>query len=171
MNHYNQEMTVGFKEHSLTKDFILNCSSESVWDSLIRKDTFTLHQIWPYRVEFMNDGTCEMSSGEENIHHGPFMSFVGVMGTVERGCYRDLKYYYGSYFLSFRLIRPYRLQIWVKELEDRRTAVTVRIDSYVKPYLYNAWTFMQNIFWSGFGKWIDRLTKKRIRNQEITYTN
>ncbi|QCK15302.1 hypothetical protein [Mangrovivirga cuniculi] len=171
MDYYNQEKTVGYKEHSVTKDFVLNNSPESVWETLIRKDTFSDHQIWPYRVEFMNDDKEKMTTGEENIHHGPLMSFSGVMGEIESGVYRDLKYYYGSYFLSFRLIRPYRLQIWVKEFEEDKTVVTIRIDSYVKPYIYFTWTFMQKIFWSGFGKWIDRLTKKRVRNQGIAYTN
>jgi hypothetical protein len=158
---YSQKAPEGFTEHSFEKEYELTFFIEDVWRVLLRKNTFTDHQVWPYRVEFLNSGT-DMEPGEENIHHGPLMSFAGIMGDIQPPHYRDLRYFYGSYFLSMRLIRPSRLQIWLTPGDGSITHVKIRIDSWVKPFFMHSWTRMQKIFWAGFGKWIGKLTKRSL---------
>lgn len=160
MNTYDQKAPAGFAAHAYERDYQIPCFIEDVWRVLLRKDTFTDHQVWPYRVEFVKEGSIYMENGEENIHHGPLMSFAGVMGEIQPPNYRDLRYFYGSYFLSMRLIRPSRLQIWLTAGEGKQTHVKIRIDSWVKPFFQKSWTRMQRIFWKGFGKWIGKLTEK-----------
>lgn len=157
---YQQHQAQGFVAHSHEKSFSLKQSHEDVWDVLLQKKTFTDHQVWPFRVEFMGKDSPYMENGEENIHHGPLLLFTGVMGEILPDSYRDLHYFYGSYFLSFRWIRPARLQIWVDREAPGSSVIKVRIDSWVKPWISGTWTFMQNIFWSGFGKWINSLVKE-----------
>ncbi len=157
---YQQEQAQGFVAHSHEKTFAVNQSRGDVWDILLQKKTFTDHQVWPFRVEFMGTDSPYMQTGEENIHHGPWLLFTGAMGEIAPPSYRELNYFYGSYFLSFRWIRPSRLQIWVDPAESGSSIIKVRIDSWVKPWASGMWTFMQNIFWSGFGRWINGLVKR-----------
>jgi hypothetical protein len=78
------------------------------------------------------------------------MSFTGIIGEVTAN-YRDLKYLYGSYFLSLRYMRPHRLEFWSAP-DDSGTVVTVQLSTYVTPGFYKIWNWSQNIFWGNFGK-------------------
>ncbi len=158
---YTQSVVPGFVLHSYRRTFQINFNPEEVWEVLLRKDTFTDHQVWPYRVEFAGPSNATyMEPGEENTHHGPWMSFTGAMGEIKAPSYRELRYYYGSYFLSIRWIRPERLQVWVRQSGDGASEVTMQVDSLVKPWISRIWTRMQAIFWSGFGRWISSLLRK-----------
>lgn len=82
------------------------------------------------------------------------------MGNPQPGvpAYRDLKYFYGSYAVSPRLIRPTRLQFQAAEtdLEGRDTLVTLRLDSLVRRPFVPLWKHSQRIFWSRFSVWIKK---------------
>lgn len=148
-----------FKEHSFRKEYRINHSPEKIWHWLNDPKTFTDNQVWPYRVEFTPAaGQKDFQEGVFNSHHGPFMSFSGVLGEIKSD-YRDLKYLYGSYFLSFRWIRPHRLQFWTEPKNDH-TVLTMQLDSYVTPSFYKFWNWGQKLFWSRFGRWCNRSVKK-----------
>jgi hypothetical protein len=116
--------------------------------------TFTEGQVWPFRVEFIDGG---FEPGVLNAHHGPFLNLAGVIGEVlgfERGiAYRELKYFYGSYAISPRLVRPTRLQFWAEESAGG-TLVTLQVDSLVRRPFRRAWDLWQQIFWSRFPRWM-----------------
>lgn len=149
-----------FTEHSYRRTFEVTHSPGAVWHWLNLRSTFTDNQVWPYRVEFLAaDGSTlpgeHFTIGEYNIHHGPLMSFGGVIAAMDTERYRDLQYSYGSYFLSMRLIRPTRLQFWL-EGTGAYTQVTLQIDSYAHPRIGKLWSQMQGIFWGRFGRWANR---------------
>jgi len=159
---YQQHAVPGFVAHRYRRTFRIPHAPADVWEILHRRDTFTNHQFWPYRVEFTGSAvTPYMQEGEENTHHGPGMSFTGIMGKITKPSYRDLHYYYGSYFLTIRWIRPQRLQVWVEDNGAEESSVTMQVDSWVKPWISRSWTFMQGIFWSGFGKWVSKLIRRK----------
>lgn len=115
------------------------------WEKLQQRETFTQGQIPPYRVEF--DGTSQVGpfeSGELNIHHGPGLSVHGVIGEI-RDDYRDLKYFYGSYVLSFRWIRPVRLEFF-----RRDEVIRLRLTCFVRPWIHSWWQLGNRIFWTFF---------------------
>jgi hypothetical protein len=125
-----------------------------VWRWLNDPATFTEGQVWPFRVEFVDGG---FESKVLNVHHGPFLNVAGVIGEV-RGprpglaAYRDLKYFYGSYAMSPRLVRPNRLQFWA-EVTGRQgggTLVTLQLDSLVRRPFVSLWERSQKIFWARF---------------------
>lgn len=151
-----QPQPIHFKNLSYQRTFIIDQLEDNVWKWLNDPATFTKHQIWPYKVEFIRSEhhTNDFQEGVHNTHHGPFISFTGVMGEVKQG-YRDLQYYYGSYFLSMRAIRPYRLQFW-SEPSLNGTKVTLQLDSYVAPRFYKFWNWSQGIFWKRFEKWMKK---------------
>ena len=102
----------GFRPHSLELAWNLGVPREVVWAWLNDPRTFTRGQLPPFRVEFlpMPDGRPGgFEPGCLNAHHGPLMSFHGVIGEVRAPEYRDLIYGYGSYALSMRVARPRRL--------------------------------------------------------------
>lgn len=108
--------------------------------------------MWPFRVEFVEGG---FEPGVLNVHHGPLINFAGVIGEVrdpdrDSGGYRDLKYFYGSYAFSLRLVRPTRLQFWAEPTRETGTAVTLQLDSFVREPLYGAWNLSQRVFWDRF---------------------
>lgn len=72
------------------------------------------------------------SEGVLNAHHGPLLNFPGVLTEIQDEKYRDLHYYYGSYALSLRWIRPTRLQFWVEDMLDGGCKVIGQVDSFVK---------------------------------------
>ncbi|MBY0415403.1 MAG: hypothetical protein K2Q18_14620 [Bdellovibrionales bacterium] len=116
------------------------------WDKLQLRETFVKGQIPPYKVEF--DSSTQFgafATGELNIHHGPFLSVHGAVGEISSN-YRDLQYFYGSYVLSFRLVRPVRL-----EFIKTDTSIKVRLTSYVHPMFRPYWQFGLNFFWKTFG--------------------
>jgi hypothetical protein len=144
----------GFVEHAYGKTFAVPHPIERVWAWLNDPATFTEGQVWPFRVEFVDGG---FEPGVLNVHHGPLVNFAGAIGEVrepEGGvAYRDLKYFYGSYAVSPRLIRPTRLQFWA-ERSGEGTAVTLRVDSLVRGPVAGAWTLAQRVFWSRFPRWM-----------------
>ena len=144
----------GFVEHAYLYEFSTPHPPGRVWTWLNDPATFKEGQIWPFRVEFV-DGGFEPSV--LNTHHGPFLNLAGAIGEVrglERGvAYRDLKYFYGSYAISPRLVRPTRLQFWAGE-SGGGTRVRLRLDSLVRRWFVRTWGRSQNIFWSRFPRWM-----------------
>ena len=117
-----------------------------IWDKLQRKETFTKRQIPPYKVEFESGTNIgPLIPGELNIHYGPFLSAHGIIGEVTEN-YRDLRYSYGSYALSFRIVRPVRLQFFKNE-----NSINLQFTVQVHKYFYQTWEFMSQIFWRQFG--------------------
>lgn len=116
------------------------------WNKLQLRETFVEGQIPPYRVEFdslTQSGPFE--TGELNIHHGPFLSVHGAIGEISQN-YRDLNYFFGSYLISFRLIRPVRLEFFRTD-----NTIKVRLTSYVKPWIKTFWNSSLYFFWRTFG--------------------
>ena len=117
----------------------------SIWKKLQRRETFTKGQLFPYRVEFAaGSQEGEFSPGELNIHHGPFLSVHGAIGEVSP-TFRSLDYFYGSYVLSFRLVRPVRLEF----LRSNDT-INLKLKVYIRPWFKPIWHFMNFIMWTGF---------------------
>lgn len=71
--------------------------------------------------------------------------------------YRDLQYFYGSYALSIRWVRPYRLEFWTTE-KDRKTIIKCKVSYWVKPWIEASWMNLQKLFWITF----PRFAKKSI---------
>jgi hypothetical protein len=151
-----------FKTHVFTKEYRSPHQESQIWDWLNDPATFIDDQIWPYRVEFLpNENQAhDFETGVINNHHGPMLSLAGEIGEITPH-YRDLHYYYGSYAISFRIIRPFRLEFWTEDKGDHRI-VTVQLSSYIAPSFYKLWNWSQKIFWSRFGKWMNKSVKKRI---------
>lgn len=117
----------------------------SFWEKLQRRETFTKGQLFPYRVEFAaNSQEGEFSPGELNIHHGPLLSVHGAIGEISP-TYRSLDYFYGSYVISFRLIRPFKLEFFRKD-----QVLTVKLHTFVRPWFKPLWRVLNQIFWSAF---------------------
>ena len=152
-----QGAPAGFVAHRHQAGFEVAHPPEQVWAWLNDPATFTDSQIPPWRVEFV-DGGFEV--GVLNAHHGPFMSFAGVLTEIDPGRYRDLQYFYGSYAVSLRLIRPTRLQFWV-EPTGIGTQVQLQVDSLVRPWVCRPWSALQRVFWRRFAHWLDRAVAKR----------
>ena len=131
---------------------------DAVWRWLNDPATFTDSQVWPYRVEFVSPDPAVPAGFHEgvlNTHHGPLLNFAGVLTEVRPPAYRDLRYYYGAYAVSPRLIRPTRLQFWT-ETAGQGTAVRLRVDSLVRRGWGGRWTWMQERFWRRFPRWLER---------------
>jgi hypothetical protein len=142
-NAFQSECPKWMKKNIYSRIFFLSQDKiEKVWNNLQRRETFTKGQVFPYRVEFVNDEQLgPFKEGELNIHHGPFLSVHGVIGEIS-DTYRDLKYFYGSYILSFRLARPVRLEFFKRE-----DHIELKIHSYLHPKFEPIWTLINNIFW------------------------
>ena len=126
-------------------------ATEHIWNRLQKRETFTKGQLPPYQVEF-ESGEIEgnFEQGELNIHHGPLLSAHGVIGEVNQS-YRDLKYSYGSYAISFRLVRPVRLEFFKND-----TSIKLKFTCQVHHWFYYIWHIMSEVFWRQFG-WSLRL--------------
>lgn len=121
-------------------------ATDHIWDRLQKRETFTKGQLPPYQVEFeTGKDTGYFEPGELNIHHGPLLSAHGVIGDVNDH-YRDLKYSYGSYALSFRLVRPVRLEFFKKE-----RSIQLKFSVQVANWFYYPWHLMSAFFWRQFG--------------------
>jgi len=97
--------------------------------------------------------------GVLNVHHGPFLNAAGVIGEVRnpgegRVAFRDLQYFYGSYAISPRIVRPTRLRFWAEE-SGGGTAVTLQLDSLARRPFARPWSAAQRVFWSRFPCWMD----------------
>jgi hypothetical protein len=144
----NQTLTPphGFISYVYERDFKFAASEIShAWEKLQRRETFTKGQIFPYRVEFAaSSQEGPFLPGELNIHHGPLLSVHGTIGEVS-STYRSLDYFYGSYVLSFRFIRPIKLEF--HRCDD---TLKLRITYFIKPCFRPYWHFLNRIFWSSF---------------------
>lgn len=119
---------------------------QKAWDKLQLRETFVKGQIPPYKVEFESGVEFgQFVTGELNIHHGPLLSVHGVIGEITSN-YRDLQYFYGSYVLSFRLVRPVRLEFFKTD-----TSIKVRLTSYIHSSFKPYWQFGLKFFWKTFG--------------------
>ena len=117
----------------------------SIWKKLQRRETFTKGQLFPYRVEFAaKSQEGEFLPGELNIHHGPFLGVHGAVGEVTDS-YRSLEYFYGSYVVSFRLVRPVRLEFF-----REGSGLKLKLKVYVRPWFRPIWRLCNFILWSGF---------------------
>ena len=150
-----QEKHPDFIEHKYSFSVDVVASAKQVWTWLNDPKTFTDTQVWPYRVEFYSPDPDNIPDGfHEGVvtnHTGPFINFAGVLTEISDN-YRDLQYYYGSYALSFKLVRPFRLEFSTVEHEDQ-TTINCTISSYVKPSFYKIWDRMNKLFWSRFKGW------------------
>lgn len=154
-----QAAPAGFREHTVRREYVLPKSAEDVWAWLNNPETFTKGQIPPWRVEFVSadpQTPAGFHEGGLNVHHGPFTLFAGTMTEIRDGEYRDLQYFYGSHFLSLRLVRPTRLQFWVEKIDEQQTKVTLQLDSLVRGWFAPLWSFGNRCFWKMFGFWIRR---------------
>ncbi|MEM8860859.1 MAG: hypothetical protein AAGD96_21255 [Chloroflexota bacterium] len=145
-----------FQPHTVRREYLIDKSHAAVWAWLNDPKTFTDSQIPPWRVEFVSadpETPPGFYEGGLNVHHGPWTLFAGTMTEIREGEYRDLQYFYGSYFLSVRLVRPTRLQFWVEETGPNQTKVILQLDSLVKKWFVPVWSFGNRYFWSRFGRW------------------
>lgn len=118
---------------------------DSLWEKLQRRETFTKGQLFPYRVEFeAPEQEGEFRPGEYNIHHGPLLSVHGVVGEVN-STYRSLHYHYGSYVVSFRLVRPVQL-----EFLREGPSLKLKLKACVRPWFRPAWRGMNHLLWASF---------------------
>jgi len=137
-----QNMTEYVFEYAFTKK---PAKAEKMWELLQLRETFVKSQLFPYKVEF--DAPSQKGAfleGELNIHHGPLMSLHGAIGKVAPK-YRDLQYHYGSYILSFRWIRPTRLEFF-----RDKNQITVRLTYFVRPWIKPFWAGFNEFFWRLF---------------------
>lgn len=145
----------GFKKHIYSFDVKISASEKSVWQWLNDPRTFTDIQVWPYRVEFYSPDPDKIPNGfSEGVltnHTGPLVNFAGILTSIEPS-YRDLQYYYGSYAISFKLVRPYRLEFATSN-DGSDTTITCTISSYVRPGFYRTWDFLNRQFWKRFKGW------------------
>lgn len=157
-----QAQPPGFKIHSYSFDVQIQAPEASVWKWLNDPRTFTDTQVWPYRVEFYSPDPETIPNGfHEGVvtnHTGPFVNFAGVLTSITPN-YRDLQYYYGSYAISFRWVRPFRLEFKTKT-EGNQTIITCTISSYVKPSFYRIWDRLNRTFWGRFKRWSTKSISK-----------
>ncbi|WKV11537.1 hypothetical protein [Marivirga harenae] len=153
----------GFKAHLFTKEYESKYSEEQIWKWLNNPNTFIKSQVWPFKVEFLRsaDQAHDFVTGVLNNHHGPGLSLAGKIGEITPH-YRDLEYFYGSYALSFRLVRPFRLEFWTDDKGDKRI-VRVQLSCFVHNGFFNIWSWSQNIFWKRFGKKMNQGIKKLLK--------
>lgn len=168
------QMPPGWAVHVFERRWAVDAPRWAVWAWLNDPKTFT-QQIWPFRVEFLPgsgvDGGSGFAPGVLNAHHGPFLNASGVIAEVDLGDdgdgrYRDLRYFYGSFVIGMRFVRPVRLEFWVEdELEDGGdgAAVRVRIESYVARWFAGPWSVINRLFWLSFPGWMRPGARKRVK--------
>jgi len=142
-------------DYAFAKTFTFSTDQMNrIWPKLQTREMFTRGQIFPYKVEFdAPDQQGPFQVGELNIHHGPLLSVHGQVGEIT-STYRDLKYFYGSYVLSFRWIRPYRLQMF-----REGNQLTIQLDAFIKKIWKGPWVVGNHILWWSFG-WGLRLIRR-----------
>ena len=151
-----QPCPAGMEPHAHEVEFLTPHPRSAAWAWLNDPATFTDGQIPPFRVEFVSPDPAVPPGfhvGVLNAHHGPLLNFAGVLTAVDPPAYRDLHYYYGSFALSPRLIRPTRLQFWLEDA-DGGTRVRLRVDSLVRRGWGRWWTRGQSLFWRRFPRWM-----------------
>ena len=146
-----------FLRHQFRKTWVVPGTRDKVWNWLNDPATFTDGQVPPYRVEFVS-AEVGVPRGFEvgglNSHHGPLLLASGTLVEIREQEYRDLQYFYGSYVISLRLVRPTRLQFWVEQHGPDSVKVTVQLDSFVRGWFEPFWQVGQRAFWWGFGRWL-----------------
>lgn len=153
-----------FAPHSHEHTFTVDAPLDRCWGWLNSPDTFTRGQLPGFRVEFIDPhgGPGDFRIGVLNAHVGPALVAAGVLTRVDHPSLgprltRELEYFYGSYVLSGRLIRPTRLVITAEAVTGAavtpgtpRTRVLVRVDCLV----HRRWTWLatrgQRLFWPTF---------------------
>ena len=161
-----------FTPHAFGTALTVARSRPAVWAWLNNPDTFVKGQVWPFRVEFV-DGSGEpdgdgrpasgIAPGVLNVHHGPLLHLPGRIGAVDAGedglgHHRELLYLYGGYAIAWTLVRPTRLAFWLADDDenDEACVLTVRVESYCKPWIAGFWNAAQSLFWRRFFKWTAR---------------
>ncbi|MEL6330068.1 MAG: hypothetical protein AAFR38_10420 [Planctomycetota bacterium] len=146
-------------------EFVLTVSRPrpAIWTWINDPTTFT-RQPWPYRVEFLTPAADDGRSGRGGFevghlttHHGPLFNLPGVITQIDPGedglgRHRELIYTYGANVLGMRAIRPTALRFWLEDAADRRTTLTMQLDSMVHPSMSAIWGLVQRAFWPTF-KW------------------
>ncbi len=147
MTKYQSQCPPLMKEFTFETSFQISPEKlDSIWTRLNLRESFVKGQIFPYRVEFnAHQQEGPFQEGELNIHHGPGLSVHGVIGKLEKD-YRDLQYFYGSYVLTFRWIRPVRLEFFKEQ-----TGIRMKFQCYVRPWILPFWKMSNSIFWNFFG--------------------
>jgi len=138
----------GFSEHQFEHCFSLPISHEQAFQWLCDPRTFTRGQIPPWGVEFLGRG---FEPGVLNWHHGPLLNFPGVLTEVRASEYRDLRYFYGAYVFSPRLVRPTRLEFWFEADGETRSRVRLCVSAQVRGWFAPLWSAFQWLFWPQFG--------------------
>lgn len=154
-----QAAPANFTAHVVRREYLVAKPKDVVWRWLMDPRTFTESQIFPWRVEFVSADPATPPGfhvGGLNVHHGPGMLFAGTMTEIRDGEYRDLQYFYGSHFVSMRLVRPTRLQFWVESTGDAQTKITLQLDSLVVRWFAPIWSLGNRFFWGSFGRWVSR---------------
>lgn len=131
------------------KDFEVAANRERVFQWFNDPRTFTSGNPFPYRVEFLgaaDNPSPGFTSGVQTAHHGPLLLFAGEIGEVRSPEYRDLPYFYGSYVLSMRLVRPVRLEFFFSAPAADKTVVKLRMTAYVRPFFLPLWKLAQRLF-------------------------
>lgn len=145
--HQSERCPPQMKENRVEQFFkVSDDKLDEVWRRLNCRETFVDGQIFPYKVEFDSQSQRgPFSEGELNIHHGPMLSVHGKIGEV-RSDYRSLEYFYGSYVLSFRLVRP-------RLLEFHRVdgGLRLKLNSHVATWFEPFWNLGNRWFWKYFG--------------------
>ena len=146
MNRTQAECPSNFEEFKFTHFLKIDDDRKAdLWDRLNRRETFVEGQVFPYRVEFENghnEGFFE--ANELNIHHGPLLSVHGAIGEVGPQ-YRSLNYFYGSYVISFRLVRPTKLEFF--QTDD---GMRMDLTAFVAPWFLPFWKYGNAAFWKLF---------------------
>lgn len=150
----------GFTDRPFQIQYQIGAPLSRVVSLLNATSTFTDGQIFPFRVEFLDPGsgalTQRFEQGVLTNHHGPLLSAAGILSQIDGLKYRRLDYFYGSYAISFRLFRPYCLEIWFDPISPDSTRVTAKLSTHCRQGWGWLWSFGQNLFWPQFG-WSIRL--------------
>lgn len=156
----------GFEVFEYEHHYHLKYSVQQVADWLNRPETFCDGQIFPYRVEFLSKDPFNTKPGfQEGVytnHHGPLLNANGVLTKIDHLNYRDLLYFYGSYVISFRLIRPTRLQFWLAAEGEGHCHLKMQLDSYVRPWFKSIYHAGLAFFFTSFEQTAKRGIKKMI---------
>ncbi len=148
----------GFQSCVYELEYEIAAPRSRVWGWLEDPATFVDGQVFPYRVEFVSpdpDASPGFHVGGLNIHHGPFLHLPAMLTEIREGDYRDLRYFYGSYVISPRLVRPTRLEFWVADAGDG-TRVRLALSSYVRDAFAPIWQRGQRWFWARFPRFMSR---------------
>lgn len=160
----------GWRDHVFEHEWMVASSRQSTWAWLTDPRTFT-RQIWPYKVEFLEGsgegGESGFAAGVLNVHLGPLLNAAGVITCVDHGedgegRYRELTYFYSSFVLSMRCVRPKLLAFWIRDDGDG-CAVKVRSESSVSRMVHGPWSVLNRAFWLSFPGWMRAGARKRDR--------